>query len=69
MFAAGLTGSSVIQVMLMDLDALTVVGGVDNVSVDTGTVGIKNCFTFFMHLQTLYKKNENIHDLLLKLER
>lgn len=37
MFAAGLTRSSVIQVMLMDLDALTVVGGVDNVSVDTGT--------------------------------
>lgn len=47
MFAAGLTRLFVIQVMLMDLDAMTVVWGVDNVSVDTGTVGIKNCFTSF----------------------
>lgn len=57
MIAAGLTGSFVIQVMLMDLDALTVVlvWGVDNVSVDTGTVGIKNCFTSFTTFTTPYE--------------
>lgn len=47
MLAAGLTRSSVIQVMLMDLDALTVVWGVDNVSVDTGTVRRKKLFYFY----------------------
>lgn len=47
MFAAGLTRSFVIQVMLMDLDALTVVWGVDNVSVDTGTVRRKKLFYFY----------------------
>lgn len=47
MFAAGLTRLFVKQVMLMDLDAVTAVWGDDNVSVDTGTVGIKNCFTSF----------------------
>lgn len=57
MFAAGLTGSFVLQVMLMDLDALTVVWGLDNVSVDTGTVGINNCFTSFQHLQLLIHVN------------
>lgn len=55
MFAAGLIRSFVIQVMLMDLDAMTVVWGDDNVSVDTGTVGVNNCFTSLMYLQTLYK--------------
>lgn len=69
MFAAGLIRSFVMQVMLMDLDAMTAVWGDDNVSVDTGTVEIKNCFTSFATFTTLYKLNENIHVLLLKLER
>lgn len=56
MFAAGLTGSFVLQVMVMDLDALTAVWGVDNVSVETGTVGINNCFTSFQHLQLLINR-------------
>lgn len=47
MLAAGLTRSFVIQVMLMDLDAMTVVWVVDNVSVDTGTEGVNNCFHSF----------------------